>query len=83
MEPRARRGPAQTAGRSAASSDHAERTTSDAEREALQRAHSTSVVLAAIDRGEWPVEVATLDAVAAVLAAASRWALVAELERAG
>lgn len=51
-----------------------------AERETAQRVHAVAVVADALDRGDWQAEVAVLDALADVVAAASRWAMVAELE---
>jgi hypothetical protein len=44
--------------------------------------HSCATVLVAIDSGAWPATPEILDRVGDVLAAASRWALVVELERA-
>jgi hypothetical protein len=68
------------AGRShAVSADRHERTATPAERETLQRAHSARVVIDAIESGAWPIEAETFDSTASLLAAAARWALVAEL----
>jgi hypothetical protein len=50
--------------------------------EASQRVTAVARVTAAMTVGAWPINTANLDALAGVLDAASRWALVAELERA-
>lgn len=51
-----------------------------AEREAALRVRAVALVLAAVDAGEWPLEVDIVDGAIALLEAAARWALVAELE---
>jgi hypothetical protein len=53
---------------------------STAEREAALRVHAVAVVLDAVDAGIWQLEVGIVDGAVALLEAASRWALVAELE---
>jgi len=58
----------------------AERST--AGREVEVRVHAVHVVAQAVDTGEWPATVEILDGVGDLVAAASRWALVAELEAA-
>jgi hypothetical protein len=50
------------------------------EREAHERLHGAAVVAAAIDSGDWPVDVEILDALAALIQSAARWQMVAELE---
>jgi hypothetical protein len=53
------------------------------EQEALQRVHAVTVVLAAIDSGDWRPECDVIDAAVALLQAAASWQLLAELEAAG
>jgi hypothetical protein len=48
-------------------------------REVVERVASAAVVLAAMAAGTWPVDVESLDALAALLEQASRWQMVAEL----
>jgi hypothetical protein len=48
-------------------------------REVVDRLRSAMVVLSAIDAGTWPATVEIIDGVAALLEAAARWQLVAEL----
>jgi hypothetical protein len=50
--------------------------------EVARRIHSARVVAEALDDGTWTVDVDVLDALADLIAAASRWQLVAELEAA-
>jgi hypothetical protein len=53
-----------------------------ARREAEVRIASAARVLAAMAAGDWPIEVGSIDALGALLDAAGRWALVAELDAA-
>jgi hypothetical protein len=74
----AKRPPVRRAAAVSPTDRHSTRT--PAETEAFQRIHSAVVVLDAIDTGVWPCEVEIIDGTVAVLEAASRWQLVAELE---
>jgi hypothetical protein len=54
-----------------------------AAREAVDRVHAVRVVLDAVDEGVWPLELGIVDGAVALLEAASRWQLLAELEAVG
>jgi hypothetical protein len=78
-----RRTPPGCEGRSAASGRSDYRTDSTAaEREVEVRVRSAATVLAAVERGHWPATPEIIDGVGAVLAAASSWAAIVELEAA-
>jgi hypothetical protein len=85
MSPLTRRGPGRDPGARSnrpAQDDPPQRTSTLAEREIAVRVESMSVVLDAVRGGVWPRSAEILDAIAANLGVAARWALVAELERA-
>ena len=52
------------------------------QQEALQRVHAVTVVLAAIDSGQWRPECDVIDGAVALLQAAASWQLLAEFEAA-
>ena len=58
---------------------HKQRTV--AELEAALRVHAVAVALDAVDRGEWELDGNIIDGTIALLEAAARWQLVAELDR--
>lgn len=62
------------------SNDQGHRTASAAESEARCRLHSVAVVSEALADGRWELDVEVLDELGALVDAAGRWALVAELE---
>jgi hypothetical protein len=79
--PNEKRRPRRTAVPKAAdqSDAHHDTSSSVAQREASLRVHSAAVALDAVDTGTWPPEVEVIDGCVALLQAASRWQLVAEL----
>jgi hypothetical protein len=60
--------------------DQPQGNTTRSQQEALQRVHAVTVVLAAIDSGQWCAECDVVDAAVALLQAAASWQLLAEFE---